>query len=317
MIATKSFVYLCILLVVTAATPLVYDGRAPFNLTPANLDASTGPYLTGVKGATQNASHYTKLLGRTVPATPLWSTASRFLPVPTEQPLSVSIDNTSIFVPGSSAPQNGFRRTELLAQINNNHTAFIATEVGTNVYHVSIMQDPLRPLNFDHEYQIVFIEPNDGTHVFEIQLGSPFTNPTGKLPAADAHSFKIRDHALNLLFSTPFTPLTWHNFAIQVNFDARTLGVFYSQNSNTLKPVTKLVSNSAASAGAAGQGDFHFGVLKLPLVDPADTPAEQSDVVHFGIQEGKTEALIYSGVFVEKVSGGVSAGHGTLIKPIS
>ena len=29
-----------------AATPIIYDGRAPFNLTDADLDSSTGPYLT-------------------------------------------------------------------------------------------------------------------------------------------------------------------------------------------------------------------------------------------------------------------------------
>ena len=28
------------------ATPIIYDGRASFNLTAADLDSSTGPYLT-------------------------------------------------------------------------------------------------------------------------------------------------------------------------------------------------------------------------------------------------------------------------------
>jgi hypothetical protein len=42
-------------------------------------------------------------------------------------------------------------------------------------------------------------------------------------------------------------------------------------------------------------------VAQLPLVDPADTLAQQADVVRFGIQENTTEAVIYSGVFVEAV----------------
>ena len=30
----------------TAATPLLWDGRAPFNLTNSDLNASIGPFLT-------------------------------------------------------------------------------------------------------------------------------------------------------------------------------------------------------------------------------------------------------------------------------
>ena len=33
---------------VATATPVLYDGRAPFNLTNADLNASIGPYLTWV-----------------------------------------------------------------------------------------------------------------------------------------------------------------------------------------------------------------------------------------------------------------------------
>jgi hypothetical protein len=45
-------------------------------------------------------------------------------------------------------------------------------EMGVSVFHFSIKADLLRPLNYTHEYQIVFIEPSDGTHVFGIQLGA-------------------------------------------------------------------------------------------------------------------------------------------------
>ena len=54
---------------------------------------------------------------------------------------------------------------------------------------------------------------------------------------------------------------------------------------------------------------FSF-VSQLPLADPSDTVANQSDVVHHGIQENTAEALIYSGVFVEDVVGGISVGYG-------
>ena len=54
-------------------------------------------------------------------------------------------------------------------------------------------------------------------------------------------------------------------------------------------------------------------VFQLPLIDPTQTSAQQSDVVHFGIQEGTTEGLIYSGVFVESASSGVSVGNGRTV----
>ncbi|KAL4249383.1 Glycoside hydrolase 131 catalytic N-terminal domain-containing protein [Abortiporus biennis] len=295
-------------------TPVIWDGRAPFNLTNEDLNSSIGPFLTVVKGS-ENATHYTSLHGHSLAPTPLWN---QFLVLPTEQVISVSIDNTSIFVPGGGAPQYGFRRTDIIAANDGEHTALITEmENGTTVFHFSVMLDKDKPLNFNHEYQIVFIEPNDGSHVFGIQLGSPFTNPTGNLPAPNAHSFKVLDHALNVLFTTPFTADIWHNFAVQVDWTNRTLGVFYSKNAALLKPVTNLVQNPTAAEGVSGQGDFHFTVLKLPLVNPNDSPANQGDVVHYGIQEGSTEGLLYSGVFVESVVHELSIGGHSTTLPIS
>ena len=93
--------------------------------------------------------------------------------------------------------------------------------------------------------------------------GSPFTNPTGTVPVSDAHSFKVRDHALNVLFETDFTSGVWHNFAVAVDWDALTLEVFYSQDGDALASVTETESNPTAVSGANGQGDFHFTVLKV------------------------------------------------------
>jgi hypothetical protein len=114
------------------------------------------------------------LLGQTVPPTPLWNghAIPNFSPS-AEQAISITIDNSSIFVPGGGAPQLGFRRTEFIAQANGSNTALDAImEVGTTVFHFSIQVDKKRPLNISHEYQVVFIEPNDGSHVFEIQVGT-------------------------------------------------------------------------------------------------------------------------------------------------
>ena len=41
---------------------------------------------------------------------------------------------------------------------------------------------------------------------------------------------------------------------------------------------------------------------QLPLINSLDSPKNQADVVHYGIQEGTTEGLLYSGVFVESMT---------------
>ncbi|KAL4258007.1 Glycoside hydrolase 131 catalytic N-terminal domain-containing protein [Pleurotus pulmonarius] len=304
------------------ATPVVYDGRVPFSFPEANLDTSTGPFLTVVKG-TESATHYSSVLGHTKRPTPLWNKSPiPFLPlpiftVPTEQVIAVKIDNTSVFYPGGNNPQFGFRRTELLAQAEEGGPAALLpdTEEGVTAFHFSIQLDERFPLNYDHEYQIVFIEPSDGSHVFGLQLGSPFTNPSGPLPVPNAHSFKVLDHSLNVLFSAPSSPRSWHNFAVLVDWDNLTLKVYYSKDGAPLKAVTGVVPNLSVSPGDAGKGEFHFGVLKLPLVDASDSPSDQGDVVHHGVQEGSTEGLFYSGVFVEKVAKGISTGYGKTIRP--
>ena len=98
-------------------------------------------------------------------------------------------------------------------------------------------------------------------------IGSPFSNPTGQLPAANARSFKVLDRGLNVLFTTPFTPKTWHNFAIQIDWENLTLGVFFSQDEQPLKAVTTLRPNQTAKPGPEGQGDFHFGFVKVCVMN--------------------------------------------------
>ena len=52
---------------------------------------------------------------------------------------------------------------------------------------------------------------------------------------------------------------------------------------------------------------------QLPLVNPSDPTGVRGDVVHHGIQEGTTEGLLYSGIFIERVIG---ASGPTLSGPI-
>ncbi|KAG8922218.1 hypothetical protein FRC03_009955 [Tulasnella sp. 419] len=300
-----------------AATPILYDGRAPLTYTETDINVPKAPYVYVVKGYGVNATEYVDFK-KVLPPTPLWYKPSGplgLIPKPIEQTIHIKIDNSSVFIPGGNPAnaQYGFRRTEIISQ---NDKALL--EVGTTVFHFSIAKDDLQPLNLKHEYQIVFIEPNDGTHVFGVRVGSNFAAPRQKkLPTPNANNLEVVDHAWNVIYSVPFSSLTWHNFAVQVDWDKRTLGVFASKGANPLKKVTGLVPNLTTKPGADGQGDFHIGVLKLPLANPKDTLEQQGDVVHRGIQEGTTEGLYYSGVFVEAITGGVSTGYGKTIPPIA
>jgi hypothetical protein len=86
---------------------------------------------------------------------------------------------------------------------------------------------------------------------------------------ADARNINILDHNLNVLFSTQFTCQTWHNFAIVIDWDNLTLAVFYSVEAQPLTLVSPMKQNQGAKAARKGQGEFHFGVLKvrsLPVV---------------------------------------------------
>ncbi|KAH9060200.1 hypothetical protein EDB87DRAFT_1562267 [Lactarius vividus] len=290
---------------VRRASPILYDGRAPSNITEADLDQSKGPYLAAVKGS-QDASHYFQFLGNNPPPTPLWKPIQ-------EQAIQATIDNSSVFTPGSNPPQFGFRRGELIAQPDQtgNRTAFNAQiESGLTAFHFSVQANSQQQLNFQHEYQPLFIEPNDGTHIFDLQTGTPFNNTVSD---ADARMLRIRSHSGKVLFQTPFAENTWHNFAVAVDWDKLTLQAFYSQNGCDLKAVTQVEDNSSATKGPGGQGDFHFGLLKLPLINPADSPADQADVAHKGIQEGTTESILYSGVFIESAQTGVSIGNGKTV----
>ena len=186
-----------------------------------------------ILNSTSDHIKYTALLGSSAPPTPLWN-QQHYPLLPNhsspfnEQVLAVTIDNSSIFVPGCSNPLYGFRRTDIIAQKAGNSSSLMpAMETGVSVFHFSIKADEIRPLNYSHEYQVVYIEHRDGTHVFKFNLvsiymnrlvtvtmslwlryfyvGSPFTNSTGTQPDQNVHNFKVRDHASNVLFSTPFT----------------------------------------------------------------------------------------------------------------
>ena len=74
--------------------------------------------------------------------------------------------------------------------------------------------------------------------------------------ASGAHNLKVHDHGGNDLFATPLISFTWHNYAVQVDWDNLTLGVFYSLDNSLLMAIAGVLQNPTVSLGASGQGDF-------------------------------------------------------------
>lgn len=80
----------------------------------------------------------------------------------------------------------------------------------------------------------------------------------------NARSLRILAHNLDVVFETSFDHDSWHNFAVQVDWNALTLGVYFSQDEENLRPVMKkAIKNIGHVATDEGKGDFHFGVLKV------------------------------------------------------
>ncbi|KAI0026555.1 hypothetical protein K488DRAFT_92328, partial [Vararia minispora EC-137] len=193
---------------------------------PILLDVSIGPYLSLVRG-TQNASHACLPFSPSIQPTLL--DPSSTLPSPPTHPLPSgppppqTPPSPSQFTPGGSAPQLGFRRMDLIAQPparGANRTAFNdgVLDAGLTAFHFSMCVDEARPLNFAHEYQAVWIEPDDGSHVFDLQIGlsrAPLLSSlrhTDVVPnnagtpcnttLASPNTLRIRTHNGTPLFST-------------------------------------------------------------------------------------------------------------------
>ncbi|KAF8272613.1 hypothetical protein EI94DRAFT_1795989 [Lactarius quietus] len=216
-----------------------------------------------------------------------------------EQVISVSIDSTSVVTSASGPPQYS---SDLIAQDQSagNDTVFDKElETGQTAIHFSVQGNSTHSLNLSNEYQLVFVESTtDGSHFFELQTGTP-SNTT--LPEDDANTLRIIGHSGNVVFQTSFNASLWHNFAVLVDWSNSTLQVFYTSGDCLLQNVTDVVDNS--SAANLSPGDLVIGLLKTGSDD-----SNQVNATTCGAQGDTAEAILYSAVFVESTSGGVSLG---------
>ncbi|KAH7347653.1 hypothetical protein B0T11DRAFT_333733 [Plectosphaerella cucumerina] len=266
----------------SATCPLSFDGRIPSNFTAAQFDdPANGIYTAGfVTGANLTLSQ--------VILFPENAPASLFDKAGVTKPLEVTINDESIFAPSPDNVQVGFRRTELLIASNSGSDE---STTGVKTLHFSVAKDAARPLNLAHEYQLVFLEDSTFSK-------NQFVLKTGAITGVDTVNpdsltiFGNTDNFGTVLFTTPFTPDVFHNFALGLDFTANTTQIFYSNGTTPLAPVTEPLPNDIS-----GQGQYHFGVLKKGLGGNGDPKAGTQDV-------NTNEGILYSGIFNEDSSAG-------------
>ncbi|KLU84341.1 hypothetical protein MAPG_03385 [Magnaporthiopsis poae ATCC 64411] len=132
--------------------PIVFDGRVPASLAPADFDAPGrgSPFNTGyVKGEGLKWSDILKFpSGQAVGPSRFedGAASSQYKPV------TVTLSDKSIF-----QTQKGFRRAGL--QFNGDTNTGGQGSTGVKTLHWSVKIDPGRALNLSHEYLVGFLFP--------------------------------------------------------------------------------------------------------------------------------------------------------------
>ncbi|KAG6063187.1 hypothetical protein E4U32_001516 [Claviceps aff. humidiphila group G2b] len=264
----------------TSKCPMVFDGRVPVNFTLEQFDVKNNIFDPSfVVGANQTFSSVLRFVNR-------GHLRSLYDRAGVTKPVEVTINDKSIFAPSASNVQVGFRRTELMIASNSGKDD---STTGIKTLRFSIAKDPSRPLNLDYEYQLSWLEDsNFSMNQFVLKTG----NITGvnTVHPDSLTLFGNTNKFGDVLFTTPFTAGTFHNFALKLDFTRNTTEVRYSTGLHPLKSVAGPRANDIS-----GQGQFHFGLLKKGLNGNGDSKKGTQDT---GINEG----IIYGGIFMEDSS---------------
>ncbi|PSK59457.1 hypothetical protein B9Z65_3781 [Elsinoe australis] len=271
-----------------------FEGRIPQNFS-----------LTDFESNVTSVYNPTNVLGRNttwsqVLSFPKSRTGTLFSRPSVHKPVEVKITDASVFQPNPSdvtSAQLGFRRSELIPvkfPVSSEDST-----TGVKTLHFSLKANPARPLNFSHEYQLVFLEDSSySTNQFVLKTGTlldGLNNTSARNPQLILQS---NQKTPETLFTAPFDQRAVHNFAVTQDFDQNTIRIYYSTGNAPLTPRTEALPNDNS-----GNGEFHFGILKKPTGgDP--------DVTKKGFQpSGIDERITYSGVFQEdSASGCISLG---------
>lgn len=274
----------------SSACALVFDGRIPQSATGASFDNGLLPYNPeydlGANLTWPDVLRFPKVAGS------LFDSEK-------DKAVEVTIDDRAVFTPSPTNAQVGFRRNELLPQPANATDAV----TGIKTLHWSMRTDVHRPLNYSHEYQLVWLESQDySANQFSLNTGTLLGSSD---TAVDSKCLLLRGSSnaspQQTLWKTPFSDGVWHNVALQLDFNTNRLRVFYSTGTAALVARTKWIQNDLSNLG-----QYHFGVLKKP------TGEGLTDITKQGYQESSIdEGVVYGGIFEEdRAKGCVSVAPG-------
>lgn len=190
--------------------PITMDGRVPLGMNLSTFDTTASPFNPD----------YSKGQNLT------WSQIIKFphvspskFDIPADKPIEVTIDDRSIFVPGSGTPQIGFRRAGLLL---GNGTD--ATVVGVKTFHWSVKQDLKATMNLTHEYMNAWHETNDySANQFSFNTGVMLeqdhpTDSNVTTTGLNKRLWKFLDRNNDVIWTTWIDWVEWQNFAVTVDY---------------------------------------------------------------------------------------------------
>lgn len=126
----------------------------------------------------------------------------------------ITINDSSIFVPQGGTAQTNIRRADLLPSIRSQLNDVATT--GVRTMHLSIQQDPAKPINTTHDYQVFNLESADFSfHQLDIRTG-----------ADNAGKLAIQGNSKNpagqqTLASVDFPADQMVNLALKMDFSAK------------------------------------------------------------------------------------------------
>lgn len=130
----------------------------------------------------------------------------------------ININDQSIFVPQGQAPQDQFRRADLLPSIAS--TLNNVSTTGKKTMHFSLQQDAAKPLALTtNEYQVAFLETADfESRIFDVRVGTGTTSPS--LTGGNIVVLGRSGDAIQEMFVAPFSA-DLQNFAVTLDFDQK------------------------------------------------------------------------------------------------
>ncbi|KAH8776758.1 hypothetical protein F5883DRAFT_627357 [Diaporthe sp. PMI_573] len=258
-----------------AGAVVLPDGRIAQDAVPENFNVLASPFKSAVvKGDGLNFSDVI-----TFPEIQ----PSIFDAAGNTKAFEININDQSIFVPEGQAPQDQFRRADLLPSIAS--TLNNVSTTGVKTMHFSLQQDPAKPLALaTNEYQLAFLETADfESRIFDVRVGTGTTSAS--LTGENIVVLGRSGDAIQEMFVAPFSA-DLQNFAVTLDFDQNTMQVFHSTGQTPLAQVSEAVANDNS-----GNGEYHFALLKL-----ADAQGQQAA----NIDEG----MAFAGIFMEDSADG-------------